>query len=157
MGQVIDWSEVARYREEMKQAGQRVVVTNGCFDVLHVGHLRYLSAARALGDVLWVGINDDAGVRSLKGATRPVFAQDERAELLAAWTIVGAVTIFPGLRATDFLRLAWPDVYVKGGDYTVATLEAGERAALEQVGAHIEILPFVPGKSTTDTLKKINS
>jgi rfaE bifunctional protein nucleotidyltransferase chain/domain len=157
MGRVIEWKDVENERRAWRQAGRTVVATNGCFDVLHVGHLRYLQSARALGDVLWVGLNDDAGVRELKGPSRPVFPQEERAELLAAWEIVGGVTIFPGKRATDFLRLVEPDIYVKGGDYTVATLDAEERTVLEKCGTRIEILQLVPGKSTTSTLKKMQA
>jgi rfaE bifunctional protein nucleotidyltransferase chain/domain len=157
MGRVIEWKDLEKERRAWRQAGRTVVATNGCFDVLHVGHLRYLQSARALGDVLWVGLNDDAGVRELKGPSRPVFPQEERAELLAAWEIVGGVTVFPGKRATEFLRSVEPDIYVKGGDYTVATLDAEERAVLEKCGARIEILQLVPGKSTTETLKKMQT
>jgi rfaE bifunctional protein nucleotidyltransferase chain/domain len=99
------------------------VATNGCFDLLHVGHLRYLTEARAFGDFLWVGLNGDASVRELKGPGRPLVPEADRAELLAAWRVVDAVTIFPEVRATAFLRAVQPDIYVKGGDYTAESLE----------------------------------
>ena len=116
----------------MRKRGRKVVATNGCFDLLHVGHLRYLTEARALGDFLWVGLNGDASVRELKGPGRPLVPEADRAELLAAWRVVDAVTIFPDVRATAFLRAVQPDVYVKGGDYTVASLNAEEAAALRE-------------------------
>ena len=131
------------------------MATNGCFDLLHVGHLRYLQQARALGDFLWVGLNGDESVRELKGPGRPLVPGDERAELLAAWRIVDAVTIFPGVRATEFLRAVEPDIYVKGGDYTPESLDPGEAAVLRACGSKIEIVGLVPDHSTTSLVKKM--
>jgi rfaE bifunctional protein nucleotidyltransferase chain/domain len=152
---IITLDEVATYRETLRARRRRVVATNGCFDLLHVGHLRYLSGARGLGDFLWVGLNGDASVRELKGEGRPLVAEADRAELLAAWRVVDAVTIFPDVRATAFLRAVQPDVYAKGGDYTIASLNAEEAEALRECDAQIEIVPLVPGKSTTNLVAKM--
>jgi rfaE bifunctional protein nucleotidyltransferase chain/domain len=103
-----------------------------------------------------VGLNGDASVGELKGPGRPLVPQDDRAELLAAWRIVDAVTIFPEVRATAFLRVVQPDIYVKGGDYTVDSLNAEEAAALRECGAKIEIVRLVPGKSTSKLVEKIS-
>ena len=154
-GRILTLSEVAPYREELRRAGRKVVATNGCFDLLHVGHLRYLTAARAFGDFLWLGLNGDPSVRDLKGPGRPLVPEADRAELLAAWRVVDAVTIFPEVRATAFLRAVRPDIYVKGGDYTPESLNPEEAAALHQCGARIEIVPLVPGRSTTKLVEKM--
>ena len=106
-------------------------MTNGCFDLLHVGHVTYLEAARNLGDCLLVGVNGDAGVRELKGTGRPINVEQDRAAVLAALQSVDALSIFPEATATRFLRLAEPDIYVKGGDYTLETLNQEERRAVE--------------------------
>lgn len=155
-GKVLSLGEVAAYRETLRKEGRKVVATNGCFDLLHVGHLRYLTEARARGDFLWVGLNGDASVHELKGPGRPLVPEADRAELLAAWRIVDAVTIFPEVRATSFLRVVKPDVYVKGGDYTAESLNAEEAKALKECGAKIEIVQLVPGKSTTSLVKKMS-
>ncbi len=155
MSRIVDWDQVCSVREEFLKRKQRVVVTNGCFDLLHVGHLRYLAEAREFGDVLWIGLNSDASVSELKGPTRPVNSERDRAEIISALRVVDAVTIFQGVRATDFLKIVRPDVYVKGGDYTIDTLDQGEREALLECGAEIQIVQLVPGKSTTSTLERI--
>jgi len=154
-GAILALDEVAAYRAQLRKEGRTVVATNGCFDLLHVGHLRYLTEARAFGDFLWVGLNGDASVRELKGLGRPLVPEADRAELLAAWRIVDAVTIFPEVRATEFLKVVQPDVYVKGGDYKPETLNPEEGAALKACGARIEIVHLVPGKSTTSLVKKM--
>jgi len=155
LGRVVTLAEAAEFRKQLREDGRKVVATNGCFDLLHVGHLRYLMQARALGDFLWVGINGDASVRDLKGPGRPLVLEEERAELLSAWRTVDAVTVFPGVRATEFLRVAQPDIYVKGGDYTAESLNAEEAAVLRECGAQIEIVGLVPGHSTTTLVKKM--
>jgi rfaE bifunctional protein nucleotidyltransferase chain/domain len=155
-GQIIALTEAVEFRAQLRREGRKVVATNGCFDLLHVGHLRYLTEARAFGDFLWIGLNGDASVGELKGPGRPLVAEADRAELLAAWRVVDAVTIFPGVRATDFLRAVSPDVYVKGGDYTAASLNAEEAAALKECGARIEIVRLVPGRSTTKLVEKMS-
>jgi len=140
----------------MRQAGKKLVVTNGCFDILHVGHVTYLQEARNLGDALLVGLNSDASVRALKGAGRPVNSQEDRAAVLAALESVGGVCIFTEEAATNFLRLVQPDIYTKGGDYTLDTLPRDECRAVEQAGGRIVILPVVPGKSSTALLERIS-
>jgi rfaE bifunctional protein nucleotidyltransferase chain/domain len=155
-GKILTIDEVAAYRATLRKEGRKVVATNGCFDLLHVGHLRYLTEARAFGDFLWLGLNGDASVHELKGPGRPLVPEADRAELLAAWRVVDAVTIFPDVRATAFLRVVQPDVYVKGGDYTADTLNPEEAAALRECGAKIEIVRLIPGKSTTSLVKKIS-
>ncbi|MEQ1861060.1 MAG: adenylyltransferase/cytidyltransferase family protein [Chthoniobacteraceae bacterium] len=146
--------ELAVLRAKLDSRGQRLVFTNGCFDLLHVGHVRYLQAAGALGDVLVVAVNGDDSVRALKGDGRPVNTELDRAEVLAALACVDFITVFQSDRVTDLIRTVKPHVYVKGGDYTVESLDVGERTALEAVGSRIKILPLVPGKSTTETLKR---
>jgi len=154
-GQIIPLADAPAFRAELRKQRRKVVATNGCFDLLHVGHLRYLAEAKAFGDFLWVGLNGDASVRELKGPGRPLVPEADRAELLTAWRMVDAVTIFPEVRATFFLRSVRPDIYVKGGDYTVESLNPEEAAALEACGAKVEIVKLVPGKSTTDLVKKM--
>jgi rfaE bifunctional protein nucleotidyltransferase chain/domain len=154
-GAILTLEEVAEFRARLKAEGRTVVATNGCFDLLHTGHLRYLTAARGFGDFLWVGLNGDASVRDLKGPGRPLVPEGDRAELLAAWRVVDAVTIFPDVRATAFLRAVAPDIYVKGGDYTAESFNAEETAVLKECGARIEIVALVPGRSTTKLVEKM--
>src|SRR5438477_340266 len=154
-GKILDMDELAVRARELRTAGKRLVATNGCFDLLHVGHIHYLQAARALGDLLAVGLNGDRSVRELKGENRPVNNERDRAEVLAALECVDLVTIFPEARATRLLELVRPAVYAKGGDYTAETLNAEERAALEKIGAEIRIIPFEKGYSTSGLLKKL--
>jgi len=149
--------QLAALRDEFAAAGKRLVFTNGCFDLLHVGHVRYLQAARALGDALLVAVNGDESVRALKGPTRPINSEEDRAEVLAALACVDFLTIFHSERVTELVRTIRPQVYAKGGDYTVDSLDPGERGALEAVGAEIRILPLVPGKSTTSIIEKWRS
>jgi rfaE bifunctional protein nucleotidyltransferase chain/domain len=145
-GHVVDLpaliAEVARARS----AGARVVLTNGVFDLLHVGHLRYLRQARSEGDLLVVGVNADASVRALKPG-RPLVPESERAELVAALRPVDYAVIFAEPTADSVLRAVRPDVYVKGGDYTEATLP--EAATAREVGARLVIVPLVPNRSSS--------
>src|SRR5438067_1087511 len=141
--------------KEMRDNGRKLVFTNGCFDLLHVGHVRYLQAARALGDALLVAINGDESVRVLKGEGRPLNRAADRAEIIAALESVDHVVIFPEVRATQLLEIVRPAIYVKGGDYTAASLHADERAALARIGTEIRILPFEAGHSTSGLLTKI--
>ena len=140
---------------EMRDSGRKLVFTNGCFDLLHVGHVRYLQAARALGDALLVAINGDESVRALKGAGRPLNRAEDRAELIAALECVDYAVVFPEVRATQLLELVAPAIYVKGGDYTAETLHGEERSALERIGTEIRILPFESGHSTSGLLERI--
>lgn len=141
--------------KEMREKGRKLVFTNGCFDLLHTGHVRYLQEARALGDALLVAINGDESVRALKGDGRPVNFAEDRAEVIAALECVDHVVIFPEPRATALLAIVRPEIYVKGGDYTKASLDREEREALDRMGAKIQILPFAAGHSTSRILEKI--
>lgn len=148
-------AQLAKWRQAVRETGRRLVVTNGCFDLLHLGHVTYLESARNQGDLLLVGVNGDAAVRKLKGAGRPVNGEEDRAFVLAALESVSAVTIFRQTTATEFLKLAEPDIYVKGGDYTLETINQQERRVVEGVGGKIVLLSFVEGRSTTGTLQKL--
>ena len=143
------------WRAAVRDRHERLVVTNGCFDLLHVGHVIYLESACQHGDLLLVGLNSDASVRQLKGPERPLNGESDRAAVLAAMQSVSAVCIFSEPAATRFLWAAQPDVYVKGGDYTLDTLNREERQAVEAAGARIVLLPFVPGKSTSNLIEQI--
>jgi rfaE bifunctional protein nucleotidyltransferase chain/domain len=147
--------EIKKWRESLRQSGKKLVVTNGCFDLLHLGHVTYLQQARNLGDALLVGLNSDKSVSELKGPTRPVNSEHDRAAVLAALESVNGVCVFTGARCTELLRQVEPDIYCKGGDYTIESLNAEERGALQAMGSKIVILPVVPARSTTETLKKI--
>jgi len=137
----------------MRSLGRKIVFTNGCFDLLHIGHVRYLQAARDCGDCLFVGVNSDRSVSQLKGPTRPVVPEDERAELLAALGCVDAVSIFDEMRPDDLIRAIRPDVHVKGGDYTEDQLP--EAPLVRSLGGVIAIVPLVPGRSTTRLIEQI--
>ena len=147
--------QLAERVKELRDNGKKIVATNGCFDLLHPGHVRYLKTARGFGDALVVGLNGDASVCQLKGAGRPINPEKDRAELLAALESVDLVAIFPEMRATRFVELVRPDVYVKGGDYKSETLNPEERAALDKIGSKIEIVPFEKGYSTSGLLEKL--
>jgi D-glycero-beta-D-manno-heptose 1-phosphate adenylyltransferase len=146
--------QLPEWRESLRRAGKRLVATNGCFDLLHLGHVTYLETARQNGDALLVGINSDASVRELKGPDRPINSEEDRAGVVAALESVDAVLIFPEKSAANFLKAAQPDIYVKGGDYTIDTLNAEERRIVESAGGKIVIVPVVPGRSTSSLLKK---
>jgi rfaE bifunctional protein nucleotidyltransferase chain/domain len=152
---IIDLNELAQRARELSAGGKKLVATNGCFDLLHVGHVRYLQAARGLGDVLAVGLNGNDSVRELKGSGRPINNEGDRAEVLAALESVDFVTIFPEMRAVQFILAAQPAIYAKGGDYTSETLNAEERAALQEVGADIRIIPFEKDYSTSLLLEQL--
>jgi D-beta-D-heptose 7-phosphate kinase / D-beta-D-heptose 1-phosphate adenosyltransferase len=132
-----------------------VVFTNGCFDILHRGHVEYLHFARALGDRLIVGLNSDSSVRGLKGEGRPIVGQDDRAYVLAGLASVDAVTVFDEDTPAALIEALLPDVLVKGGDYTPDTIVG--REAVEQAGGHVVIIPFVAGRSTTDIVHAIRN
>ena len=150
-------SALVAWREGLRQQGRRVVLTNGVFDLLHTGHLYYLKKARTLGDALIIALNADASVRALKGPSRPVQDEEQRAYALGALECVDAVTIFSAPRLTAEIRALRPDVYCKAGDYTLEKLNSEERAALQDVGARIEFLPFLPGFSTTNLIQRIKA
>ena len=152
---IIELKDLSDRCEKLRSAGKKIVATNGCFDLLHVGHVRYLQAARALGDLLVVGLNGDGSVHELKGAGRPITTQSDRAEILAALACVDLVTVFPEIRATKFLAAVRPAVYVKGGDYTPRTLDEEELAILNEIEAAIRLIPFETGYSTSGLIEQI--
>jgi D-glycero-beta-D-manno-heptose 1-phosphate adenylyltransferase len=152
---IVELEELFRRCEKVRAAGKKLVATNGCFDLLHVGHVRYLQAGRALGDFLAVGVNGDHSVRELKGSGRPITGEADRAEILAAMQCVDLVTIFPQIRATQFIAAVRPAVYIKGGDYTSETLDEEERAILKEIGAEVRLVPFETGYSTSGLIEQI--
>jgi len=150
---ILDRAEAIKVRDWY--AGKTIVFTNGCFDILHVGHVRYLAAAKRLGDILIVGLNGDASVRELKGSGRPLNLEKDRGEVIAALEAVDHVIIFNETRVSPLLRELRPHLYTKGGDYTLDSLDPEEIGVLKEINARIEILPWVPGKSTSKLLQTI--
>jgi rfaE bifunctional protein nucleotidyltransferase chain/domain len=138
---------------ELKQSGKRIVSTNGCFDLMHVGHLRYLQASKALGDILVVALNSDASVKTFKDDKRPIVPELERAELLSALTCVDFVTIFDDTSPVTTLQAIVPDVHTKGGQYTLETLP--EAPVLQAMNTRIEFIEMVEGKSTSALIRSI--
>ena len=154
---IVDSNQLGLLAESSRQRGEKLVLTNGCFDLLHLGHVHYLEAARSLGDTLVVAINGDNSVRALKGEGRPLNRECDRAAVVAALECVDHVVIFPEVRVTRLLERVRPAIYVKGGDYTSDTLDPEERAALEKIGAQIRILPFEPGYSTSGLIERLKN
>ena len=150
---ILSTDEMLEERERLRAAGARLVFTNGVFDLLHVGHVRYLAQARALGDTLVVAINSDRSVRELKGPDRPVFEERERAEILAALRSVDYVVIFDDVSPRSLIGRLLPDVLVKGGDYQIDEIHGREE--VEAAGGKVIPLPFVPGASTTTLLERM--
>jgi glycerol-3-phosphate cytidylyltransferase len=149
---VMDRERLAEEITKLKAAGKRVVFTNGCFDILHPGHSRYLARAKARGDVLIVGVNSDRSVRRLKGEGRPIVSEDHRAEMVAALKPVDYVVIFDEDTPTETIRALRPDIHVKGGDYRLEDLP--ERKAVEEGGGKVVIVDLEPGLSTTNILER---
>ncbi len=147
--------ESVAIREQARKEGKIFVLTNGCFDLLHPGHLSYLREIKKRGNILWIALNGDKSVQGLKGPTRPVMSNEERAYMLAGLEMIDGIVIFEAERLDREILALKPDVYAKAGDYTVESLNAQERAALEKVGARIEFVPFLEGYSTTGLIKKI--
>ena len=154
-GKILSPEQLAEWRATCRAGGKRLVVTNGCFDILHRGHVAYLEAARNEGDVLLIGLNADASVRELKGPNRPVNSEEDRAAVLAGLQSVDAVCIFREPTAMRFLEALQPDIYAKGGDYTLDTINQDERRLVERMGGKVVVLPGVPGRSTTALLERI--
>jgi rfaE bifunctional protein nucleotidyltransferase chain/domain len=150
---VLSLEELLPIREHLKAEGKTLVLTNGHFDVLHVGHVDCLQRAKALGDILIVGLNSDASTRLLKGEKRPIVPQEERAQLLAALQCVDYVIIFEERTAERLLAALRPEVYAKGGDWAIEDLP--EARAVTEYGIQVEILLQVPSRSTTDIVKTI--
>jgi len=152
---ILEREELLRVREGLRAEGRRLVFTNGCFDVLHVGHARYLAAARSLGDALLVAVNSDRSVRALKGEGRPVVCESERAEMLAALAAVDFVTVFEEESPRRLIAELLPDVLVKGGDYALSEIHGREE--VEAAGGRVLALPFVEGASTTGIIERIKA
>jgi len=152
---ILSLEQMHRERERLRSAGLRLVFTNGVFDLIHVGHIRYLTEARALGDRLIVAINSDRSVRQLKGESRPIFNERERAEILAALRMVDYVTIFDDVSPRTLIAELLPDVLVKGGDYGIDAIHGREE--VEEAGGSVISLPFIDGASTTSIIEKMKS
>lgn len=152
---ILNGEGLRRTRARLRAEGRRLVFTNGCFDILHVGHVRYLQQARALGDALVVAINSDRSVRGLKGEGRPVMNEAERAEMLAALACVDFVTVFDEDSPRRLIAELLPDVLVKGGDYALAEIHGREE--VEAAGGRVVALPYVEGASTTGIIEKMKS
>ena len=150
---LIDRKDAATFCEGLRQRGKQIVFTNGCFDILHAGHVRYLTMAKSFGDVLIVGLNTDESVRRLKGANRPINTQDDRAEVLLGLKAVDHVIFFGEQTAEALIAEVKPAVYVKGGDYTLKTLP--EAAIVQSYGGRVELVNLVAGRSTTNIIGKI--
>jgi rfaE bifunctional protein nucleotidyltransferase chain/domain len=155
MGHILTLEQAQHTRATLRSADQRLVFTNGHFDLLHVGHLDYLEKARALGDALFLGLNGDESTRQLKGAGRPLVPALERARLLAALLPVTAVIIFEAATADDLLRALQPDVYVKGGDYAHKLLP--ERPTVEAYGGQVALIDYLPDHSTSALIARIKN
>ena len=147
--------EVYEMITDAKAKGNTIVFTNGCFDILHAGHVRYLNAAKALGDVLIVGLNNDESVRRLKGEGRPVNPSEDRAEVLAALRAVDHVVVFGEATAEELVRQLKPDIYVKGGDYSLETLP--EAKIVGSYGGKTVLIPMVEGRSTTNVIRRLQN
>jgi len=155
MGTVVGRHELNALGEKLRAEGKKVVSTNGCFDILHVGHSRILAESKALGDVLVVGLNSDSSVSKLKGPSRPINKQDDRAELLAALSAVDYVTIFDEDTPVEFLKELKPNIHVKGADYKPEDLQ--ETPVVRSFGGEVVILQLVPGRSTSNVVSKIQA
>ena len=152
---LIDRNKIAETCAKIRSGGRKIVFTNGCFDILHVGHVRYLTAAKSFGEVLIVGLNSDESVRNLKGAGRPINNEKDRAEVLLGLRAVDYVAIFGERTAEKIIAEVAPDVYVKGGDYTLETLP--EAKIVQSYGGRVELVNFVAGYSTTATVEKLSA
>ena len=150
---ILSLDQLLLERARLRTAGQQLVFTNGVFDILHVGHVRYLEQARTLGDVVVVAINSDASARKLKGEGRPLINQDERAEILAALRTVDYVTIFDDVSPRSLIARLLPDVLVKGGDYALDEIHGREQ--VEAAGGRVVSLPFVKGASSSEIIEKM--
>lgn len=152
MGQVRKFDDITEALAPLRSEGKKIVFTNGCFDLLHVGHVRYLQEARSLGDVLVVGVNSDASVKRLKGPTRPVQVENDRAEILAALGCVGFSVIFTEDTPENLIKKVKPDILVKGGDWKIDQIVGGTFVA--GYGGQVMSLQFIDGKSTTKLIEK---
>jgi D-glycero-beta-D-manno-heptose 1-phosphate adenylyltransferase len=153
MAKIVSLHQLIEERKRLGRLGRRVVFTNGCFDLIHPGHIRYLQEARRLGDALIVALNSDRSVRELKGDKRPILDQSERAEVMAALGCVDYVTIFDATTPREIIAALLPDVLVKGGDWDLDSIVG--RDEVEAAGGEVLSLPFVEGCSTSDLIERI--
>ena len=153
---IMTLEDALAWRLDLRKKNRKLALTNGCFDLLHRGHAEYLMEARRSADALLILLNSDRSVQSLKGPSRPICHENDRAFLLACMEFIDAVVIFDSARCSREIETLKPDVYIKGGDYTVEKLDPGERKALLDCGADIRFIPFVPGFSTTSLIEKAN-
>jgi rfaE bifunctional protein nucleotidyltransferase chain/domain len=153
MGVVVLRSDLVKIRRELKREGKKVVFSNGCFDIIHRGHIEYLTKAKALGDVLFIGVNTDASVKRLKGPQRPVVGQEDRAFVLAALRAVDYVCLFDEDTPYELIQSVVPDVLVKGSDWAVGNIVGKD--IVEESGGTVQTIDFIPNKSTTNIIQKI--
>lgn len=153
MGTVVSRADMVNIRLELKKAKRRVVFTNGCFDILHRGHIDYLTKAKALGDILVVGVNDDNSVRRLKGSARPIIEQDDRANVLAALAVVDYVCLFSEDTPFELIQAIVPDILVKGADWSMHEIVGKD--IVEGAGGSVHAIEFLPNRSTSNIIKKI--
>jgi rfaE bifunctional protein nucleotidyltransferase chain/domain len=155
MGKVVARDELVLVRRQLKQQGKKVVFTNGCFDIIHRGHIEYLTKAKTLGDILFVGVNTDISVRNLKGDHRPIVSQDDRAFVLAALGMVDYVCLFDEDTPYELIKSVVPDVLVKGSDWSVDKIVGKD--IVEAGGGIVQTIDFIPNRSTTNIIQKIAS
>ena len=155
MGIVIKRENIKKELKEDREENKRIVFTNGCFDLMHIGHLRYLQKAKSFGDILIIGVNSDNSVKRLKGETRPIVSEEDRAEMLAGLEAVDYVVLFDEDTPVEILEEIKPNVHVKGGDYKKEDLP--ETKIIEENGGEVKIVTFVDGKSTSNIIEKIKS
>ncbi len=153
MGIVVSRAELVKIRQELRRAGKRVVFTNGCFDILHRGHVDYLTKAKALGDILIVGLNADDSVRQLKGQGRPIVGEEDRAVILAALAVVDFVSVFAEETPYELIRAVVPDILVKGADWRAEEIVG--RDVVEAAGGSVHTIDYLPNRSTTGIIQKI--
>jgi D-glycero-beta-D-manno-heptose 1-phosphate adenylyltransferase len=149
--------QLLAWRKSMRDARQKVVMTNGCYDLTHRGHVEYLSNARKLGDALLVAVNSDSSIHEIKGPDRPVIPEADRAFLIASLEVVDAVFVFSDPDVREILSMTTPDIYVKGGDYTLDTINQDERILMDELDIEIAFLPIIEGYSTSYLIEKIQS
>lgn len=155
ISKLIALKDLHAHRERVRATGKRLVLTNGCFDLLHAGHVYALQNAAQQGDVLWVGVNSDTSIRQLKGPTRPIYDEQSRLYLLNALYFVDGLFVFNGTHLAQEMQAIQPDIYVKSGDYNLDKMNPLERSVLEACHAKILFLPFLDGWSTTHTIERI--
>lgn len=153
MNRVLERKEAQELIDKLKKEGKKIVFTNGCFDILHVGHMRYLEEAKSFGDYLFVGVNSDESVRRLKGPTRPINNEQDRAELLAGLKSVDYTVVFTEDTPVELIEELKPSIHIKGGDYKKEDLP--ETKVVESYGGEVYIVSLIEGKSTTNVVKKI--